>query len=310
MIAATGLWKNVWLLLVPLLVYGCGLSRSYRPADQKTIRDFSGGSNYRKTVGVMALFNTTRFTSAQVGLPFMTVFLSSMESAASDTVLVVPGETEAPPFLWDPPRIASGDLDVFALSGRARAEGMNAVVSPLLLDIRVRTRDTGFWIFKEVAYSLQIQTAAALYDAITGARLALGILTDEIDIDENEAALIRDGQEVEAPDLVDVAEEMGEELGERLGDAISDSIWRSSVHSIEDGACVIRVGSEAGVEMGDRFTVLDGSDVLTGLDGQRYILPGVKIGEITISRVAPRQSFGAPESGDLPPAGSILIPGQ
>ena len=73
---------------------------------------------------------------------------------------------------------------------------MNAVVTPALMDIRVRTRDTGFWFFREVAYSLQIQTAAASYDAITGSRLALGILTDEVDIDENEAGIIRNGQEV------------------------------------------------------------------------------------------------------------------
>jgi hypothetical protein len=56
----------------------------------------------------------------------------------------------------------------------------------------------------------------------------------------------------------------------------------------------LAVGSEVGIEVGDRFSVLDGSAVLTGLDGQRYILPGPKIGEITINRVSPRQSFGAP----------------
>jgi hypothetical protein len=65
-----------------------------------------------------------------------------------------------------------------------------------------------------------------------------------------------------------------------------------------------------GIEVGDGFSVLDGSAVLTGLDGQRYSLPGSKIGEITINRVSPRQSFGAPESGEIPPAGSILIPGR
>jgi hypothetical protein len=310
MIAVNDLRKTVLLLLVPILICGCGISRSYRPADQKTIRDFSGGSNYRKTVGVMALFNTTRFTSAQVASPFMKSFLSSIASAASGAVLVVPGKADTPPFLWNPPRLANGELDVFALSGMVRAEGMNAVAGPLLLDIRVRTRDTGFWIFKDVAYSLQIQTAAAIYDAITGARLALGILTDEVDIDEYEAGLIRDGQEVPVDDLVVVAEEMGEKLGERMGDAISDSRWLTSVHAIEDGECVIAVGSDAGIEVGDRFTVLDGSDFLTGLDGQRYTVPGEKIGEITISRVGPRQSFGATETGEMPPVGSILIPGR
>jgi hypothetical protein len=310
MIPASGLKKIALLSLATLVVCGCGISRSYRPADQKTIRDFSGSSNYRKKVGIVALSNTTMFVSDQIANPFMTAFLSSMESAASDAALVVPGKSEVPPFLWNPPRIPSGDLDVFTLSGLARKEGMNAVVSPLLLDIRVRDRHTGFWIFKDVAYSLQIQTAAAIYDPMTGTRLALGILTDEVEIDEQQASSIRSGQEVPVDDLVDVGEEMGEALGERMGDAISESKWLASVLSIQDGSCVISAGGEAGIKAGDRFTVLDGSGILTGLDGQRYVVPGAKIGEITISRVTTRLAFGAADAGELPPAGSILIPGR
>ena len=76
------------------------------------------------------------------------------------------------------------------------------------------------------------------------------------------------------------------------------------------GTCVITAGSEVGIQAGDRLTVLDGGGILTGLDGQRFIVPGPKIGQITITRVAPRQSFGAPESQAMPPVGSILIPGR
>lgn len=307
MIAATGLIKNALLLLMALLVSGCGMLSSNRPEDMKTIRDFSS-SGYRKTVGVMALTNTTFFTSAQVVTPFMTAFLASVESATSDAMLVVPGQAEFPPFLWDSPRLANGALDVFTLSGLAREEGLNAVVSPVLMDIRVRTRNTGFWFFRDVAYSLQIQTAASIYDSITGTRLDLVILTDEVDIDEDQADIIRNGQEVEVDDLVEVAEKMGEKLGKRMGDAIDNSKWWTSVISIEDGACVIMAGSEVGIQTGDRFAVLEASGVLSGLEGQRYIVPGLKIGEIIISRVTHGQSFGVPESGAMPPIGSILIP--
>jgi hypothetical protein len=197
---------------------------------------------------------------------------------------------------------------VYTLSRLAREQGMNAVVSPLLMDIRVRTRDTGFWVFKDVAYSLQIQTAATLYDAITGTRLALGILTEEVDIDEDQAAIVRSGQEVVVDDLAEVVQEMGEELGARMGEAIKDSQWLTSVVALEDGACVLKAGNDVGIESGDRFAVLDGSGILTGLDGQRFIVPGLKIGEITVNRVTDQESSGAPESGELPPVGSILIP--
>ncbi len=297
-------------LLVALLFSGCGMSASYRPAYQKTIRDFSSSDKYRKAVGVLVLANATLFNSEQVASPFMDAFISSLESNASEALLMVPGKSDVPPFLWNPPRIANRDIDVFTLSALARQAGINAVVSPVLMDIRLRTRKTGFWFFREVAYSLQVQTAAAVYDAATGARLALGIMTNEVDIDEDQAGIVRNGQEVEVDDLVELAEEMGDALGEQMGDAIKNSQWTSAVVSIEGGSCVVAAGSEVGIEVGDRFSVLDGSAILTGLDGQRYIVPGPKIGEITISRVSPRQSFGEPESGEIPPAGSILIPGE
>ena len=303
--------KGVMLsLLVALLLSGCGLSSSYRSADQKTIRDFSGSSKYRKAVGVLVLSNATMFKSEQVASPFMEAFITGLESNASEALLMVPGKSDVPPFLWNPPRIANREIDVFTLSALARQAGINAVVSPVLMDIRLRTRDTGFWFFKDVDYSLQVQTAATVFDAATGARLALGIMTDEVDIDEDQARFIRDGQEIEVDDLAELAEEMGQALGVRMGDAIKESQWVSAVVSIEDRSCVIAAGSEVGIEVGDWFSVLDGSAVLTGLDGQRYTLPGPKIGEIAISRVSPRQSFGEPESGEIPPAGSIIVPGR
>ena len=297
-----------WSLLIALWLAGCGITSSYRSAGIKTIGDFSGSSDFRKAIGVLALSNTTIFTSEQATAPFMAAFLAGLEANASDAVLMVPGKADVPPFLWNPPRIANGDMDVFTLAGLARREGMNAVVSPILMDIRLRTRDTGFWLFKDVAYSIQVQTAAAIYDAATGARLTLGILTDEIDIDEDQASIIRNGLEAQVDDLVELAEEMGEALGERMGDAIQESLWLSAVVANEDGACTMPAGSEVGIQAGDRFSVLDSSVVLTGLDGQRYTVPGPKIGEITITRVAPRHAVGTPESGEPPPVGSILVP--
>jgi hypothetical protein len=308
MMAAARLKSPILLLFAALLVSGCGVASSYRPADQKTIRDFPGIRPYQKKIGVAALRNNTLFTSDQAAQPFLSALLENMESSVSKAIFLVPGKTEAPSFLWNPPRIGNGQLDVFALSGLARREGLNAVVSPILMDIRVHSHKTGFWIFRDMEHSLQIQTAAALYDAFTGTRLALGILTDEIDIDEQEATRIRGGEEVILDGLAEIVEEMGEALGERMGEAIDESQWLAAVIGIEGGAGVISAGSDVGIQAGDRFAVLDASGVLTGLDGQQFIVPGVKIGEIVVRQVMPGRSLGTPENGDLPPVGSILVP--
>ncbi|WP_319522412.1 hypothetical protein [uncultured Desulfosarcina sp.] len=295
------------LLTAALLIAGCGIASSYRPAPQKTIRDFSGSGKYLKKVGVVALLNNATLGGQQVPVSYMRAFLESINEEASHAVLVIPGRTEAPPFLMNPPRAANGHLNVFTLSSMARQEGMNFLVSPLLMDVRVRTRDTGFWLFKDVAYSLQVHTAAAIYDTITGTRLALGTLIDEVDIDETEAQRIRNGEDVIVDGLEEVVEEMGQSLGERMAEAINENKWLASVVALSDGACVISAGSEVGIETGDRFAVLDGSEMLTGLDEQRYVVPGVKIGELTITQVTANQSFAVSEAGDPPTVGSILV---
>lgn len=297
------------LLTAALLIAGCGIASSYRPAPQKTIRDFSGSGKYLKKVGVVALLNNATLGGQQIPVSYMRAFLESINAETSHAVLVVPGQTEASPFLMNPPRAANGHLNVFTLSSLARKEGMNFLVSPLLMDVRVRTRDTGFWFFKDVAYSIQVQTAAAIYDTITGTRLALGTLIDEVEIDEYEAERIRNGEDVIVDGLEEAVEEMGQSLGERMAEAINEGKWLASVVALSDGACVISAGSDVGVETGDRFDVLDASEMLTGLDGQRYVVPGVKIGEIAIDGVAPGQASGSPVSGGtVPPVGSILVP--
>jgi hypothetical protein len=297
------------LMVLTFLVSGCGIAASYRTADQKTIRDFSAGSGYRKQVGVLSLDNTTIFTDAQAASPFMTAFLSALASTAPDAALVEPGQTDAPLFLSQPPRIPDGRIDLFRLARMARERDINTVVRPVLMNIHVRKRHTGFWFFRSVSYSLQIQAAATLFDTTTGSRLALKILTDEVPIDRDQANMIDNGKEIQVDELADVARKMGGDLGEYMGDAVRSSRWMTSVDAIDNGTCVISAGEEEGLQPGDRFAVLDGSATLKGPDGQRYIVPGVKIGEVTIRRVLPRKSFATAESGHLPPAGSILIPG-
>jgi hypothetical protein len=115
----------------------------------KTIRDFSGSSKYRKTVGVDGALNATIFTSAQVAAPFMTVLSIQFGiKCVRYAILMVPGKADVPPFLWNPRRIANRDIDVFTLSGLARQAGINAVVSPLLMDIRAAYTQYGLLVFQ------------------------------------------------------------------------------------------------------------------------------------------------------------------
>jgi hypothetical protein len=306
MIAATK--RSLLLLLIAGLLSACGIAAAYRPAEVKTIRDFAGNGDYRHIVGAMALANQTIFTSDQAAVPFMQAFMANLRDAASEAQLIMPGKNDTAAFLWDPPRTASGDVDVFAMSAMAREEGINIVVSPVLANIRVKKQHSGFWIFGHDEYTLQVQAAASIYDTITCSRIDLHILTEDVDIDEQQADLIQQGQEVQVAELVEVVQEMGEALGERMGEAIDDSEWTASVITAQDGRVTISAGSDAGLRSGDRFALLDASRTLTGIDGQRYIVPGNKIGDITIDRTTPRGAIATVSSDQPVSAGSIVVP--
>jgi hypothetical protein len=47
--------------------FGCGISSSYRPTEQKTIRDFSDSSKYRKVIGRFGAFQHYHFQQCAGG---------------------------------------------------------------------------------------------------------------------------------------------------------------------------------------------------------------------------------------------------
>ena len=294
--------------LIAVTLTACGIAAAYRSAEEKTIRDYAESSTYRQRVGVMALANNTVFTSNQIAGPFMNAFMENLTDNASDALMMTANQSDIPTFLMNPPSLENGKIDAFEMAAMARQVGFNIVVSPALVNLRVRKSHSGFWMFHEEFYTLQLQAAATLYDTITGARINFEIVTEEIEIDDQQAKLIQSGEEVQVYELADVAMEMGETLGEQMGEAIDANDWATTVISTENGRVTIPAGSDIGIEPGDRFSILDASRVMDGIDGQRFVVPGLKIGEIEILQSAPNRSTATVSDGLSIPVGSIVVP--
>lgn len=302
-------WQPVFVMLMAMLAAGCNIMADYRPAEIRTIQDFSEDNGYRKQIGVMALTNTTRVISDQTAEPLMESFLAGMAGAAKDAQLVVPGQADAPSFLAHPPRLPSGEVDALAFSALARQAGMSGVASLVLMDVHAYKEAHGLWIFRRVSHHVRIQVAAVAYDAITGSRLAFDVLTEDILVEEQVVDSINAGQAVQIPELGEAFSKMGAELGERMGERIAAARWTTSVIAVENGACIIPAGSRLGIAVGDRFAVLDTSEVAAGWNGQQYIVPGVETGKLRVIQVTADQSVCAPEAErDTPPVGSIVVP--
>lgn len=294
------------LLAFSILVSGCGFGAPYRPAVQKTLGDMESSHAYRKTIGVLSLVNTTVFTDDQISAPFMEHFLSALKSSDSSAHFLLADDVQNAPFLFEPPRDDAGRIDSFDLCAQARQEGLNAIVHPMIMDIRANKKISGFWYWRKKHHWLEIQATARAYDTTTGASLSFEILTERIDISEQQYQTISAGQEISSEALVNGIKDMGENLGGKMRQAIRESPWTATVMSADNGLCVIPAGEEVGIAPGDLLTVMGTHGTMTGPDGQRYVVPWNEIGQLKVARVTARKTFAAPESGELPPVGSIV----
>ncbi len=303
-----GTKKGVLPILLALffLISGCGMAASYRPTDQKTLNDINATHDYRKKIGVLAMVNATTFTSDRISVPFMERFLSALKSSDRKAQLLLFDDVQNAPFLNEPPLDEAGRIDSFILCEQARREGVQAIVRPVIMDVRAGKKFSGFWLWRKLHHWLDVQAMARAYDTATGASLSFTILTERIDINAQQYQMIEAGQEVDLDALLNVIKDMGHDLGREMGNAIDEIPWMTNVISADSGLCELPAGKNAGIETGDSLIVLSTNGTITGADDQRYIIPWNEVGWLKVTRVTAEKSFAAPETGELPPVGSIV----
>jgi hypothetical protein len=185
-----------------------------------------------------------------------------------------------------PPRLESGIADNYSLAVLGRQLGLNAIVTGSLEDIRILDELRGVWITKDTHHLVQVFIRVEVADTRTATKLLDETFQRQIEIDDVEYQIIQESDKIALPELNATLNKLLIDVGDRICDTIKDQPWTGFITKAEDGKFTIPSGSRIGLKMGDILEVYDSKRIIEGIGGQRFITPGLKIGEIEIVNIS------------------------
>jgi hypothetical protein len=185
-------------------------------------------------------------------------------------------------FSKEQPQLESGIIDGYALSILGRQLGLNAIVTGSLEDIRLIDEIQGVLWAKDTQNLLLVFIRVEIFDTRTATKIIDDTFDRRIEIDDLEYRMIQENEQIKLPELNETLHRLLTDIGDNICDAIRDQPWDGYITQIDDDRYVIPSGTEVGLESGDILEVYDSSRIMEGIGGQRFFIPGLKIGEIEI----------------------------
>jgi hypothetical protein len=298
----------IWSIAISL-TSGCSMFSAMNTTAKRVAQDIrSPHGNLKKKIGITFFENKTSFLDQAAEQQFLNDFVESSKKSCSGNILVTPADTNFPNHLVKLPQNASGRIDTLELSAASRRLGFNAIVTGAFTNIIKKQEEKGFWWFEDLHHFLEIHAWVEVYDTLTGAKLLDESFIHEMEIDETHF-----GDTTIAADLLtsitnEAFQDIASEMGEQVCDEIALQPWRGYITSVLADKIIISSGKTAGIRSGAVFEVFDSSVIFDGLAGQRFFVPGLKLGEIKVTTVSADRAEAIKVSGDSIVEGSFIGP--
>jgi hypothetical protein len=301
-IRQTGFFAFCACLVVTLHVLAAGCA--YRKAIDKTTRTVTetteklkrkirfSDDDLQRRAALIRFDNRSLYQAEDFARLFREGIPAYLNNQCDDVTLVDPGAGEAVERLKETPRLASGQVDNFALATVGRQLGLNAVIIGSLDDIGLVDETEGV-LLKDTLHFIQILVHIEIYDTETGTKILDQNFRRRVQIDKLDYDMMRSEAQLRLPDLSATFKDLLGEIGERICWAIEDQPWNGFITSFEENRVVLSAGSTSGLEPGDELDVFDNSRILKGRDGQQFFVHGLKTGRIRILSVKPDSSEAA-----------------
>lgn len=212
-------------------------------------------------------------------------------------VLVTSEDETYADLLNSPPRHASGRINNYQLSQKARKLGLNAIITGAPVDIHEEIEETGILWFKGTENFARINVSIDIYDTSTAAKLLGDNIIRKIETDIAGLDNIRARAYDRINGLVEMLQDAADEAADKTCKAIREQSWRGYLISVDEYRIALSSGKLAGLAVGDVLDVYSNQDTIEGAEGQRFYLPGQKIGEIRITDLADNRAEAVLISG-------------
>jgi hypothetical protein len=281
---------------------GCGVTRTVEETVEKTTksvkdttrtfaREFRlSDEDLLRRVGIIKFENN----SLQAESEFQNIFHKGLPEYLNQNcegILVDDPETGSLlRIVTKPPKLKSGHLDTYSLALIGRQLGLSAIVTGSLEDIRFINELQGVLWTKDTHHFVEVVIRVEVNDMRTASKLLDYKFTEEVEIEDLDYEMIKQNDRIRLPMLNETLSKLLAEIGSEICHTVKDQPWTGFISEVAENQFTISSGSEVGLKVGDVLEVYDSSRIIEGVGGQRFITPGLQIGEIEIVAITPTRS--------------------
>jgi len=289
----------IWiLLLASVFLCGCGTYSNLKKSTGNMVRDFKApDDDLKKTVFRIRLNNQVAEAQQDMGTVIESRYLEALPQSCPNLFLTEPDNSENFQALSRLFQKSAGPADTLALIGTGKQLGLSAVVNSRFSAIAIRQQDSGFlWLRKKLPFAW-ISATTEVYDTETGAKYLDETFTRELKLTDESAESIRKGEVSSIPAVEKAVFEIIQEMADAVCDAIVRKPWKGYVAKVSGDTLTLSSGSRSGLSTGRLLKVYEPGQRIQGAEGQTFLLPGKKIGEIKITAVSPDSAEAVATSG-------------
>jgi hypothetical protein len=268
---------------------------------------YMGGpdSGIIRTVSLIQFKNETVLDQLPLERVFEGMIVKYISESCSEVRLLVQGGPDFPESLKAVPSSAS--LDNLTMVDKGREAGLNAIITGGILNLSLDQEDEGILWFRQKTEKLQIQFSLEVFDMETGAKIFDDRFVHEIkDLAPEEIQAFRTGQPALFTSISTNLEKLAKDIAPKICNAVMAQPWSGYVVSVDDNRVYLSFGKSIGIKSGETLEIHDGGQIVGNLNGQRFILPGKKIGEIRITQMEEKTSTGEIISGKNIQGGNLV----
>ena len=300
----------ILFLIFPLMAFtGCTVTRTVGETVEKTTKTVKNTTrtiarkwrlsdeDLLRKVGIINFENNSIRSTTEFQNIFHKGLPDYMNENCTGILVDDPKSGSLLSLVKEPPKLKSGHLDNYSLAIIGRQLGLNAIVTGSLEDIRIIDELQGILWTKDTHHFVDVIVRVEVNDIRTATKLLDHTFMRQIEIEDLDYQLIKQSDRIRLPELSETLSKLLADVADEICHTVKDQPWTGFITKAAGDQFTISSGSEIGLEVGDVLEVYDSSRIIEGVGGQRFITPGLQIGEIEIVNITANTSEARLVSG-------------
>lgn len=303
------LCRWVWMATAGfgLALFGCAGSMENVLSQNQTIMTITPVSGHVKKVAMVQTPLPDGLFDQKSGDLFFTTLAKKIRQESAELLLQTSEEEGVPDFMAALAGSAR-PINAEALSREGRRSGYNGLITTAVHNIRTESYKSGIFWFRKTRHRIMFEVTLDLYDPFTGSKVMSVLEEDSAVISKGAYDDYKGGAITPIEDLDDVLVDLAEEIGEAVAETLADLPWQVSILQADGQRVHLPAGGQAGLQVGQRLAVIQGQRLVNGVQGESFIVPGKKIGEIIITQVGDQTAYAKVAKNTKVESGDIAIP--